>query len=182
MSAEHSHSTDSHLTRQAALLLDGLRALIRTQQLSERANVSCCGMSVAQAATLQVLHLEGPMRLGALSRRLGIAPSTLTRNVERIEARGWVERVPDPVDGRALEMHLTTDGRTRARALEDQNQQFARYLLAELPPERRERVLAGLLDLLEAIDRLAGDVSAGQFMPIRAFLQARRAMDTREDP
>ena len=173
MIARAKSNTDVRAVEQARLLLQGLRALIRTQQISERANVACCGMTVAQAATLQALYLEGPMRLGALSLRLGIAPSTLTRNVERIESRGWVERAPDPEDGRAFRLHLSKDGRHQARQIEEQNEQFARMLLAELSADRRERVIGGLLDLLEAIDRLAGAVSADQFHPIREFLKTR---------
>jgi DNA-binding MarR family transcriptional regulator len=162
------------MAESARILLGGLRALVRTQQVSERANVSCCGMTVAQAATVHVLYLEGPMRLGALSRRLGIAPSTLTRNVERIEARGWVERVPDPGDGRAFHMRLTADGRDQARQIEQQNEQAAEMLLAELPADRRERVIGGLMDLLEAIDRVVRPQCPDQFMPIHEFLEARK--------
>ncbi|MCP4201242.1 MAG: winged helix-turn-helix transcriptional regulator [bacterium] len=172
--------SDLRIAEQAEFLLEGLRALTRTQQISERANVACGGMTVAQAATLQVLYLEGPMRLGVLSRRLGIAPSTLTRNVERIEARGWVERVSDPKDGRAYRMRLTADGRTQARQIEEQNEQFAQLLIAELPLHRRERVIGGLLDLLEAIDRLAGELSDDQFKPIHEFLEARKPSDRKE--
>ena len=158
---------------EARLLLQGLRALVRTQLISERADVACCGMTVAQAATIHVLHLEGPMRLGALSRRLGIAPSTLTRNVVRAEAGGWVERTPDPDDGRASRLHLTAAGRRRARELEDQNLTSIRQLLDELPAGRRERVVGGLLDLLAAIDRTVGPRCPEQFKPIREFLEAR---------
>lgn len=167
------HDTANEIAEQARFLLDGLRALVRTQQISERANVSCCGLTVAQAATLQVLHLEGPMRLGDLSRRLGIAPSTLTRNIERIEESAWVERVPDPGDGRAFVMRLTDEGRNHAEQIEARNELFARSLLAELPADRRQRMIGGLLDLLETIDRLAGDTAADQFLPIRAFLEHR---------
>jgi DNA-binding MarR family transcriptional regulator len=165
---------------QARFLLDGLRALIRTQQISERANVSCCGLTVAQAATLQVLHLEGPMRLGDLGRRLGIAPSTLSRNIERIEESAWVERIPDPGDGRASVMRLTDEGRNHAEQIEAQNELFARSLLAELPADRRERMISGLLDLLETIDRLARDLSADQFLPVRRFLENRRQTPQKE--
>lgn len=163
----------SPATDEARVLIDALRALVRTQQISERANVSCCGMTVAQAATLQVLDLDGPMRLGDLGRRLGIAPSTLSRNVERIEARGWVERVPDPDDGRAFRLRLTGEGRERAREIERQNETSMRDLLAGLPEDRRRRVLDGLLDLLQAIDRVAGPCCPDQFEPIRTFLEAR---------
>ena len=159
--------------QEASTLLAGLRALARTQQVAERADVACCGMTVAQAATIHVLFLEGPMRLGALSRRLGIAPSTLTRNVERAEASGLVERVPDPDDGRALRLRLTATGRRRARDLEEQNRRSVRQLLDTLPVDRRERIVGGLLDLLEAIDTRMGDSSQGQFRPIREFLQSR---------
>ncbi len=177
---------DSELTRQAGLLLDGLRALIRTQQISERASAVCCDMTMAQAATLQVLSLEGAMRFGALGKRLGIAPSTLTRNVERIEARGWVERRPDPADGRAFRIALTETGRSHARRIEDQNQRFARLLLIELGPERGKGVVDHLLDLLEAIDRLAGPAADGsaagdQFRPIHEFLKSRQSRQSKEE-
>jgi MarR family 2-MHQ and catechol resistance regulon transcriptional repressor len=174
--------SDPAIAGQARLLLDGLRALVRTQQISERANVSCCGLTVAQAASLQVLQVEGPMRMGDLGRRLGIAPSTLSRNVERMESSGWVERIPDPSDGRALVVRLTADGRSRAQELEEQNELFAQHLLAELPTDRRERLLGGLLDLLETIDRLAGDMSGDQFLPIRTFLKERAGARSKETP
>jgi DNA-binding MarR family transcriptional regulator len=167
---------------QARFLLHGLRALVRTQQISERANVSCCGLTVAQAATLQVLHLEGPMRLGDLGRRLGIAPSTLSRNIERIEESAWVERIPDPRDGRAFVMRLTDEGRNHAEQIEAQNELFARSLLAELPADRRQRMIGGLLDLMETIDRLAGDSAADQFLPIRSFLENCHVVPSQEIP
>ena len=186
MDVQTTASPDSALTRQAGLLLDGLRALFRTQQISERTNAACCDMTMAQAATLHVLYLEGGMRFGALGRRLGITPSTLTRNVERIEARGWIERRPDPADGRAFRIDLTEPGRRRARQIEDQNQQFARLLLTELGPERGNGVVDGLFHLLEAIDRLAGPAAdepavGDQFRPIHEFLKNRQSGQSKEE-
>ena len=78
---------------QATVLRSGISALVRRFSLSERAEVTCCGMTVAQAATLGVLREEGPLRLGDLGARLGIRPSTLTRNVERLE-QGLILREP----------------------------------------------------------------------------------------
>jgi DNA-binding MarR family transcriptional regulator len=181
MSPSSKLDPDPRSLEEARLLLGGLRALVRTQQVSERANVSCCGMTVAQAATLHVLYLEGPMRLGALSRRLGIAPSTLTRNVERIEARGWVERVEDPDDGRAFRMRLTTRGRAQGRQIEAQNEGAARQLLAQLPPQRRKRVVSGLMDLLEAMDGLLGPCCPDQFRPIHDFLEGVSHAEDRDE-
>ncbi len=83
---------------EASRLQVAIRALVRRFSISERADVTCCGMTVAQAAALEALRAEGPQRLGALGRRLGISPSTASRNLGLLEDRGLIERVPDPED------------------------------------------------------------------------------------
>ena len=92
-------------TDRARELLLGIRGLVRRFSVAERADVACCGVTVAQAATLETLLREGPLRLGSLGRRLGVTPSTLSRNVERLEAAGLVRREADPKDA-----HDTTAG------------------------------------------------------------------------
>ena len=86
---------------QAQRLREAIRALVRRFSLAERADMSCCGMTVAQAATLEALG-DGNLRLSDLGKRLGIAPSTLTRNLARLEERDLIRKEPDPIDGRAL--------------------------------------------------------------------------------
>ena len=54
----------------ALRLTDAIRALVRRFSLAERADIACCGMTVAQAATLEALA-GGGLRLGELGRRLG---------------------------------------------------------------------------------------------------------------
>src|SRR5215470_7524490 len=95
-------------------LLAAVRGLVRRFSVSERADVSCCGVTVAQAATLETLRLEGPMRLTDLGRRLGISPSTLTRNLARLEDGGLVAREGDADDARAYRVALTASGRRAA--------------------------------------------------------------------
>jgi DNA-binding MarR family transcriptional regulator len=128
----------------------GIRALVRRFSVSERADVQCCGMTVAQAATVEALR-GGELRLGTLSQRLGIAPSTLTRNLKRLEEAGTVERVSDADDGRAFRVGLTPHGRRTAASLEVMEDRFAAAVLDRLPTERRRRALDGLVDLLAAV-------------------------------
>lgn len=136
---------------QARTLLLGLRGLVRRFSVAERADVSCCGVTVAQAAALEALLANGPLRLGALSRRLGITPSTLTRNVERLEASGLVKREADPADARSARVALTARGRDAARSLEKQEVAFAEQILGALPRERRDVVAGAFRDLLAAV-------------------------------
>ena len=140
-----------HTPRQAKLLRSAIAALVRRFSLSERADVSCCGMTVAQAATLGVLREEGSMRQGALGARLGIRPSTLTRNLVRLEERGLVRRDADPADARASRVGLTAAGRRAAARVERQEVLFAEAVLERLPSEDREEVLEGLRRLLRAV-------------------------------
>jgi DNA-binding MarR family transcriptional regulator len=57
-------------------LMATIQALVRRFSLVERADIACCGMTVAQAATLEALAGGDGVRLGVLRRRLGITPST----------------------------------------------------------------------------------------------------------
>ena len=135
---------------EAKRLLGSVRALVRRFALAERADVSCCGMTVAQAATLEAL-IGGELRLGDLGRRLGITASTLTRNLARLQERGLITLVPDPADGRAQLISLSSAGRLAAKEVRRQEEAFARSVLEHLPGKRTGEVLAALDELLMAI-------------------------------
>jgi DNA-binding MarR family transcriptional regulator len=132
-------------------LLLGIRGLVRRFSVAERADVACCGVTVAQAATLEALSREGPLRLGSLGRRLGVTPSTLSRNVERLEAGELVRREVDPEDARSSRVSLTRKGQAAARELARQELAFARQVLDRVPEERRDAVSGAFHDLLVAV-------------------------------
>lgn len=135
----------------ARRLLQHVRALVRRFAISERADVFCCGMTIAQAATLETLRLEGPLRMGELGRRLGITPSTLTRNLRRLVDAGYVKRQADGTDGRAAVIALTASGRRQADKLEGQEEWFAGEILERIDPGQRAAVVERLADLLVAV-------------------------------
>lgn len=135
----------------ALRLMEAIRTLVRRFSLAERADVACCGMTVAQAATLEALTDSDGLRLGELGRRLGIAPSTLSRNLDRLEDREFVVRGPDPDDRRALRASLTGAGEIAAASVRDQELEFTRSILEKLPRSSAETTVAGIEDLLVAI-------------------------------
>jgi DNA-binding MarR family transcriptional regulator len=147
----------------ATRLRAAIRALVRRFGVSERADVSCCGVTVAQAAALEALGAEGPVRLGDLGRRLGIAPSTLTRNLVRLEASGLVGREADPEDGRSSRVILTGPGRAAARAVARREEAFARQVLERIPAERRAVVVESLGELLAAVRAATEECCPGAF-------------------
>jgi len=128
---------------------------------------------VAQAAAVETLLASGPMRLGGLARRLGITASTLTRNVERLEASGLVRREPDPDDARSSLVALTAAGRTAARSLEQQELAFVRGVLDRVPPGRRDAVVLAFHELLLAVREATESCCPGAYEHLMEGLPRR---------
>jgi DNA-binding MarR family transcriptional regulator len=147
----YKYRMDAHLSGESRRLAALLRALARRFAVSERADVACCGMTVAQAAALEALHADGPLRLGDLGRRLGVAPSTLSRNLDRLVTRGFVTRSADPRDSRAAAATLTAAGRRAAARVANQDETFAKSVLELLPAGRRADAVDSLAALLGAV-------------------------------
>ncbi|MEV8389835.1 MULTISPECIES: MarR family transcriptional regulator [unclassified Streptomyces] len=89
----------------------------------------------AQARVLGLLSLE-PLPMRGIARKLKCEPSNVTGIVDRLEARGLVERRPDPADRRVKLAAPTEEGRETATRLRD-SLDFAREPLAALSDEER---------------------------------------------
>ena len=144
-------------------LMATIQALVRRFSLVERADIACCGMTVAQAATLEALAGGDGVRLGVLRRRLGITPSTLTRNLQRLRARGLVSVAADASDRRASLVALTELGRHAAADLGRQEEGFAASVAQALGPSGAGEVLAALERLLAAIRTASQACCPGAF-------------------
>lgn len=58
-----------------------------------------------------------PQRIGELNRRVLLSQPALSRLVDRLVERGFVERCPDPADGRGVRLSLTEAGRAKQRQI-----------------------------------------------------------------
>ncbi|MEU7578949.1 MarR family transcriptional regulator [Streptomyces sp. NPDC041068] len=103
----------------------------------------------AQARVLGLLSLE-PMPMRLVARKMKCEPSNITGIVDRLEARGLVERRPDPADRRVKLAAPTAEGVRVARSLRE-SLNFAREPLAELSREER-------LSLRGLLRRMLGEV------------------------
>lgn len=101
----------------------------------------------AQARLLSLLSL-GPLPMRKLAQKLKCEPSNVTGIVDRLEARGLVERRPDPADRRVKLAAATDEGRRVARDLRE-GLRFAREPLAGLTDAER-------LSLRELLRRMLG--------------------------
>lgn len=104
------------------------------------------GLKVSQMSVLVVVASLGSVSPGAVGRRLHMEKSTLSRNVDRMRARGWLEVVPTE-DGRATELRVTARGR---RLLQEAHRPWSRaqQRAAELLGEQGVRGITRTVALL----------------------------------
>ena len=70
------------------------------------------GVSASQARVLAVLHFANePIKPSLVATLLFQETQSITGILHRIESRGWVRRLPDPNDRRAVGLELTDKGR-----------------------------------------------------------------------
>lgn len=103
--------------RQAQLGLERLAGLLRAQSVG--ADDGTPSLHPAQRAVLNLLAAQSPgLRAGELAARLGVSAASISDTVRTLEERGWLQRKPDPDDGRAWRLSLTRAGTALARRLQ----------------------------------------------------------------
>ena len=77
-----------------------------------------------------------------------VTSGTMTNRVDRLAARGLVERLPDPHDRRGVLVRLTPQGRSAVDGAFEALLDAERQLLADLPAADRTRLAALLRTLM----------------------------------
>jgi DNA-binding MarR family transcriptional regulator len=103
-------------------------------------------------SALSTLSRCGPMRLGDLAHREGVAAPTLSRIVSALEDAGYVRREADPRDGRAVRVLVTPVGAAVVQGVGAARTGHLTARLRALPPENLQ-VLTAALPVLEALAR-----------------------------
>lgn len=113
-----------------------------------------CGkpVSVAEAHALLELTRHAPLVQRDLAVWLRLEKSTVSRLVAQLVDRGWVLREQSEVDGRALLLSLTDDGRRIAGELAGARRARFERLLSAIPEAQRRAVSDALGVLVEALD------------------------------
>jgi len=115
--------------------------------------VCCDGLSQRQTSILRVLVSSEGARLSDLAALSGITPSAMTRVLEKLEARGLVERVRGThSDGRAAMVRITAAGRRTRKLLDQLMRGRTQQIMDSIPSEQHQHVLNALELLNNAIE------------------------------
>ncbi len=114
------------------------------------------GLHSTDYKALGALHRLGPMSAGDLGRHTGLAAASVTNLIDRLVAKGFLRREPDPDDRRRVLLHNEVDELT-------DNEFFASWQrsAAQLWQRYSDMELAVILDFLTvSADRLRSRTDA----------------------
>lgn len=105
-------SASGKTREQAATALEQLIRLLRAQAWHGDAGRP---MPPVQAGVLRLLaDARQGLRAARMAEQLGITAASLSDTLKTMEAHGWIERSPDPRDGRARLLRLSRKGHAQA--------------------------------------------------------------------
>lgn len=111
------------------------------------------GATLAQYTALSFLDANPHMSNAQLAERSLVSPQSANEMVKSMQARGWIERAPDPAHGRIVRIRLTRPGRELLRRCDVAVHRMEQAMLRTLDEGERadlQRRLRGLLRELSA--------------------------------
>jgi len=112
-------------------------------------------LTLPESSALARLDRGGPTSAGALARLEQISPQSMGATLGALEARGLIDRQPDPDDGRRAFVSVTETGRELLRNRRNEStERLARGLASAFTPAELEQLMAAT----PLIERLAQTV------------------------
>ena len=134
-------------------LVGDVVAFCRMFAMVERDQVCCGTVTVAQCVVLQTL-LEGTWDASTLASHARVTKGAMTRLLDGLESRGYVERHQDPDDGRRWLIELTATGTKEARRLAGMTENAVALIMSRMPRDKRKPAVAMIADLRKAAEEV----------------------------
>lgn len=104
-----------------------------------RSRISSDGLTLPQLLLISCIPDNG-IDMTSLSNRLGVDNSTLTRVVDNLHKKGWVEREKNINDKRITLLKLTTIGAEHQESIEEEIDRFGENIYHSISIEDRDEV------------------------------------------
>ncbi len=136
-------------------LLFLLNDVARLLRMDADKRARCHGMTRAQWAILIWLERQPGISQKELAELLEVEPITVARLIDRLEARGMVERRPDPRDRRIWRLHLCSPAFPVLREIDHQRADMLQILTRGVDPATLEAMTEALVTMKASLVRSA---------------------------
>ena len=147
---------------------------VRVHAFKSIASQPICG---SDFAVLEAVLHKGPLPVNDIGRKVQLTSGSITSAVDRLEARGLVERRAHPTDRRTRVVHLTREGRRLITGIFAQHERDMEHAASALSPSERATLIRLLKKLgLDAQRALGESATPGESQNATARAsQPRRA-------
>jgi MarR family transcriptional regulator, 2-MHQ and catechol-resistance regulon repressor len=166
-SAAARDTTRPSLEAAAEALHWALSDLVRVYQFRDRDRICCYDISVTQCYALEALAEHGPLRLGALAKRLRLDKSTASRVIGALVRKGYALQGRDARDRRAVAIGITRAGRRLYDRITAELIEQQKLVVADIDPKVRAGVVEVVRRLATTAEaRFLSGMSVGEKDPV----------------
>jgi DNA-binding MarR family transcriptional regulator len=156
-----------------------LRRIIRAIDLRSKELMQVSGLTVPQIVVLQATARLEPVTVGGIAEAVNLSQGTATSILNRLQARGLVERARSLEDRRRVLVKLTNIGRETLAAAPGLLQDHFVEAFRRLRPWEQSLILASFQRVAEMMD--AEDIDVGPLLEAEDLAEPERA-DPNIDP
>jgi DNA-binding MarR family transcriptional regulator len=127
-----------------------LLSLAKTTRALMGIRLADLGLHQGQDELLIALEIDMPVSVSTLSERLVVRPSTVSKMLDRLCAKGLVKRLPSPRDARLTLVKLTRDGQAAKTDVQLLWDMIGVELAGKMKPDGKDSML-GALGMIDGI-------------------------------
>ena len=135
------------------LFREKVRHMERELGWSQKADVQCCGVTMAQCHALLEIGCRDEVSIVELAGALGVDTSTLSRTIDAMVRSALVNRFLNPQDRRYVSLTLTEQGRAVFHTIETSFNAYVARVFEFIPEEKHAQVMESLILLTSALEQ-----------------------------
>ena len=131
--------------------------LVKSYELCDKVCLSQYGVSSSQGYAMLSLPQEGSLTMNELSERMELSCSTMTRIVDPLVNKMFVQRKSDYEDRRIVRISLTEQGQKLRLSMEKELQDFFKHVLGEVQDDELQIIVRSIEKISLAFSKACKD-------------------------
>jgi len=136
--------------------LESMGVIMRLRRNAFRKAMGRHGVTLPQFFLLKVLGVRGEMTVTEVAQCMMVAVPTASRMIDKLCARGFLERRKDPANRRLTLVRPTRKGRGAVRSLGEIHKEELLRMMEDFPAEELESLVRQLEDLVRRLGPAPG--------------------------
>lgn len=108
-------------------------------------------ISARELHLIHAIGLHDRKTISQVAKILKLSRGTLTTNLDRLEKKGYVKRIPNEQDRRVFNLALTNKGKLLYRAHDAFHSKLVKTFLKDSNPKEIKKVLQNLMDFIDEV-------------------------------